>query len=56
MVFIRVILFLIIYVCVWLYVPVSCRGLQKSEEGTGSSGTGITGGCELPNIDAWNQI
>jgi hypothetical protein len=40
-----------VYMCVC-----ACRGLQKPEEGLGSTGAGVICGCEPSNIGAENWI
>lgn len=41
---------MIMYVCLCEYVSHVCRCLQKSEEGVGSPGAAVTGGCELLDV------
>lgn len=41
--------------CKCLYVCMcECRCLQSSEEGIRTPGTGVTGGCEPPDVDTKN--
>lgn len=44
-----------VYVRGWVH-PHQGRCLWSPEEGVESPGSGVVGGCESPNMDAWNSI
>ena len=38
--------------CVCVYTPCAYRSQWRPEEGVGSPGAGVAGGCELPGVGA----
>lgn len=44
------------YHCLYFYLPYVCRFLQRSEDSAESSGAGVTGRFELPNMGARTQF
>lgn len=44
-----------VYVCLWVCLPCECTCLQKPEEGVGAPVTGVTGGCEWPDMHSGHR-
>lgn len=41
--------------CAYIYMPCVCRHLGRSEGVFESPGTGVIGGCKLPDVGAANK-
>lgn len=52
-IFLCIYIHLCVHVCMCMFGEGGC--LQRSEERTGLPGTGITGGCEPPYVDAGSR-